>query len=441
MRILMIDDEAKLREKVGKFLALKGHELLEAGTGEEGLLILKENDIELVLLDLRMPGMDGLACLKEIKAMGWSGEVIMISAHGEISDAVEAMKVGAYDYLTKPFYLDDLLMKIKKLDEKIRLTQSNNYLKDLNRVSFVCKSPVKMQMMENIKRVATAGAPVLLTGETGVGKEVMARQIHELSGREGNFVPINCGAIPENLMESELFGHEKGAFSGAYQRKIGKIELAQGGTIFLDEIGELPLNMQVKLLRVLQENEMERIGGTKTIALDNQIIAATNRDLEVEIAERRFREDLYYRLNVLNFQIPPLRERKEDIIPLTEYFIAEMNQKLGKKVSKVSDEVKEQLLSYDYPGNVRELKNLVERSMILSTGDELELFFNINFKVKERIDKKVALDFNNLTLAEIESSRIREALIKNNGNRTHAAAELGISRRTIINKIKQYGLE
>lgn len=484
MIILMIDDEIKLREKVNKYLTLKGYQVLEAGTGEEGLEILKKQNVDLILLDLRMPGMNGLTCLKEIKESSWLGEVIMISAHGEISDAVEAMKLGAYDYLTKPFRLDDLLGKMQKVEERIRSQkeipkvdgqvisrhddhktkgQSRSQRKSdqfvgerverLARSGFVFASSVMQEILDAIERVAPSDVPVLLFGETGVGKEVVAQSIHDLSGREGEFIAINCGAIPENLLESELFGYEKGAFSGAHQRKLGKLELAQRGTVFLDEIGELPKGMQVKLLRVLQEKELERVGGTQRIPLDIRVVAATNRNLQVEMAEGRFREDLYYRLNVITFKILPLCERKEDILPLAEHFVGEMNRKFGKQ-TRLSDPAKEQLMRYDYPGNVRELKNIIERSMVLSKGDDLKVFFETGLEMfggisksgqgeatMERIAPEQRIFKQEMTLEELEVMRIREALAKHKGNRTRAAKELGVSRRTIINKIKQFQLE
>lgn len=444
MHILMIDDEVKLCEKIGKFLKLKGHQMLQAHSGEEGLSILQNHTIDLILLDLRMPGMDGLTCLKQIRSQGIKSEVIIISAHGEIPDAVQAMKLGAYDYLTKPFYLEELLNKIQQLEKHQTHHEDEKEQSKNPTHSLIYASPQMQQLMTAAQRVAPADTPVLLTGETGVGKEVMARWIHQQSGRKGNFVAINCGAIPENLVESELFGHEKGAFSGAHQRKPGKLEVAQKGTLFLDEIGELPKDLQVKLLRVLQEKEMERIGGITPIALDIRVIAATNRDLSQEIRDGRFREDLYYRLNVFTFHIPPLRERKADILPLTRYFLAEFNQKLKTHFQQLSPEAESQLLAYNYPGNIRELKNLIERSMILSTGNDLEIHFHL--KSPEEITAPqhqlmVTATDETLTLAELEVLRIKEALQKHHGNRTRAAEELGISRRTIINKIKQYNLQ
>lgn len=483
MIVLMIDDEIKLREKVNKYLTLKGHQVLEAGTGEEGIEILKKHMVDLVLLDLRMPGMDGLDCLKEMKGNLWQGEIIMISAHGEIPDVVRAMKLGAYDYLTKPFRLDDLLSKIQKVVERLdskkeisrdgqvissyddlltkkqdqsgrRYSQlASERVEKLTRSGFVFESSVMREILDAIERVAPSDVPVLLLGETGVGKEVIAQTIHDMSGRQGEFIAINCGAIPENLLESELFGHEKGAFSGAHQRKLGKLELAQGGTVFLDEIGELPKGMQVKFLRVLQEKELERVGGTQTIPLDIRIIAATNRDLQVEMAKGRFREDLYYRLNVISLKILPLRERREDILSLAEHFVGEMNHKFGKRV-RLNDLAREQLMNYDYPGNVRELKNIIERSLVLSKEDDLKVFlktepekFNGVWKsgqveaVKEKEVSEQGSYQQEMTLEELEVMRIREALAKYEGNRTRAAKELGVSRRTIINKIKQFQLD
>lgn len=456
MRILMIDDEAKLREKVGKFLALKGHTMLEAGTGEEGLRVLQQSPIDLVLLDLKMPGMNGLTCLREIKATGWQGEVVMISAHGEIKDAVEAMKLGAVDYLTKPFYLEELLLKVQQfagppagstgiaadsLRKSSGEAQEVVYAEQVGRHSLVYQSEKMRRLMEALERVASFDVPVLLTGETGVGKEVLARKLHERSGRSGQFVAINCGAIPENLLEAELFGYEKGAFSGAHQRKIGKLELAQQGTIFLDEIGELPKGMQVKLLRILQEKEMERLGGTRQIPLDVRVVAATNRLLANEVAVGRFREDLYYRLNVITLAISPLRERREDIIPLAVHFAGAINRQMGQRTNVIGQRAQEKLLSYDFPGNVRELKNIIERSVLLSGDEELEIIFETELVVSTPGREPGGMSDEALTLEELEAIRIRAVLQKHQGNRTRAAEELGISRRTIINKIKQYGLE
>ena len=436
-KILVIDDEQNIRKMLTRVLSPEGFMVKEANNGLEALKRLQEENYSLVLLDLKMPGLNGIETLKEIRQNDLNLPVIMMSAYGSIPEAVEAMKLGALDYLIKPFDIEELKIIIKRAIKQYELEVENIYYREEEEKRFnfdeiIGKSSSINKVLEMVKSVASTPATVLITGENGTGKELIARAIHKNSLRKNSpFVVVNCVAFSPNLLESELFGHEKGSFTGAIAKRIGRFEMANGGTIFLDEIGEMDLTIQTKLLRVLQEREFERVGSSRTIKVDVRILSATNKDLKKEIEERRFREDLFYRLNVFNIDVPPLRERKEDIPLIVKHLTGKYNKILNKKVKKVSAKAMELLLDYNYPGNIRELENIIERSMIM-VKDEIidEKYFNFISK-EEYIEKKG-------TLKETEKELIIKYLIQNKGNRTKTAEILGISRRSLQNKIKEY---
>jgi len=436
-KILVIDDEQNIRKMLTRVLSPEGFIVKEANNGLEALKRLQEENYSLVLLDLKMPGLNGIETLKEIRENDLNLPVIMMSAYGSIPEAVEAMKLGALDYLIKPFDIEELKIIIKRAIKQYELEVENIYYREEEEKRFnfdeiIGKSSSINKVLEMVKSVASTPATVLITGENGTGKELIARAIHKNSLRKNSpFVVVNCVAFSPNLLESELFGHEKGSFTGAIAKRIGRFEMANGGTIFLDEIGEMDLTIQTKLLRVLQEREFERVGSSRTIKVDVRILSATNKDLKKEIEERRFREDLFYRLNVFSVDVPPLRERKEDIPLIVEHFTGKYNKILNKKVKKISEKAMELLLDYNYPGNIRELENIIERSMIMAKDEIIdEKYFNFVSK-EEYIEKKG-------TLKETEKELIIKYLIQNKGNRTKTAEILGISRRSLQNKIKEY---
>ena len=436
-KILVIDDEQNIRKMLTRVLSPEGFMVKEANNGLEALKRLQEENYSLVLLDLKMPGLNGIETLKEIRQNDLNLPVIMMSAYGSIPEAVEAMKLGALDYLIKPFDIEELKIIIKRAIKQYELEVENIYYREEEEKRFnfdeiIGKSSSINKVLEMVKSVASTPATVLITGENGTGKELIARAIHKNSLRKNSpFVVVNCVAFSPNLLESELFGHEKGSFTGAIAKRIGRFEMANGGTIFLDEIGEMDLTIQTKLLRVLQEREFERVGSSRTIKVDVRILSATNKDLKKEIEERRFREDLFYRLNVFSVDVPPLRERKEDIPLIVEHLTGKYNKILNKKVKKVSAKAMELLLDYNYPGNIRELENIIERSMIMAKDEIIdEKYFNFISK-EEYIEKKG-------TLKETEKELIIKYLIQNKGNRTKTAEILGISRRSLQNKIKEY---
>jgi len=436
-KILVIDDEQNIRKMLTRVLSPEGFIVKEADNGLEALKRLQEENYSLVLLDLKMPGLNGIETLKKIRENDLNLPVIMMSAYGSIPEAVEAMKLGALDYLIKPFDIEELKIIIKRTIKQYELEVENIYYREEEEKRFnfdeiIGKSTSINKVLEMVKNVSPTTATVLITGESGTGKELIARAIHKNSLRKnGPFVAVNCAAFSLNFLESELFGHEKGSFTGAIARRIGRFEMANGGTFFLDEIGEIDPSIQLKLLRVLQEREFERVGSSRSIKVDVRILSATNKDLKKEVEERRFREDLFYRLNVFTVDVPPLRERKEDIPLIVEHFIAKYNKILNKKVKKVSEKAMELLLDYNYPGNIRELGNIIERSMIMAKDEIIDgKYFNFISK-EEYIEKKG-------TLKETEKELIIKYLIQNKGNRTKTAEILGISRRSLQNKIKEY---
>ena len=440
MKVLICDDEENIRNLMKRFLALEG---LDSDTAENGLSaerMLRSDVYDAVLIDLRMPGMDGLELLKWLRQEGFRMPAIMISAHGEITDAVEALKNGADDYIVKPFDPEEVVIKLKNLVEAASLKSvAESSGKD---GSLVGESPEMMDVQRIIEKIAPTHATVLITGESGTGKEVVAREIHRLSSvKEGPFIAINIGGVPENLLESELFGYEKGAFTGALQRKTGLFELASGGTLFLDEIGDMPFSLQVKILRVLQEKKITRLGGTNPMPINARIIAATNKDLESMVREGRFREDLFYRLNVVRIHIPPLRERPADIPVLAAYIIAKYSKEMGLKITGFTPEALDALRHHSFYGNVRELENIIERAMIFADSETIGINdLDLRSGLQKNDVPKAVPASDVLTLRDAERNAIIRALQRWEGNRTRAAEELGISRRTLISKIQEYGI-
>lgn len=441
--ILIVEDEEAQRSLLGGLLRKEGYTVGEASDGAGTLALFQKEIFEIVLLDYRLPDTDGLSLLKQIKEINPGTEVVMITAFGSIENAVGALKAGASEYLTKPIDLDDLLFKLRKIEEKTYLVRENMVLRETLRdrfksEEFVYQSEKMHEVSSLVVRIAKTDSTCIISGESGVGKEVVLNMIHALSERKSfPLIKVNCAAIPETLLESELFGYEKGAFTGAYQRKAGKFELADKGTIFLDEIGDIPLLLQSKLLRVIQEREIERLGGTHPIKVDVRIIAATNRNLEEEVRKGAFREDLYYRLNVVNIIVPPLRERKEDIPLLIDFFLKKYNIKHKKSIKGLTREARDVLVRYDYPGNVRELENIVERAVVLTRGDHIssEDLPNLSEQAMGASDSGIRG-----TVESLERSMIIEALVNADWVQTKAAATLGLSERMLRYKIKKYNI-
>jgi two-component system response regulator AtoC len=450
-RVLVVDDEENLRNMLTMIIQKEGYEVDSSGDGRDALSKIKGDGFDFVLCDLKMPKLDGLGLLRELKESKGESTVIMMSAYGTIDTAVEAMKLGAYDYVSKPFKTDEIILTLKKAEERERLKRENVRLKEQIRretsfENFVGKSDTMLRIFEMIRKIADYKSTVLITGESGTGKELVARAVHANSGRADlPFVAVNCGAIPENLLESELFGHIKGAFTDATRNRIGLFEEADRGTIFLDEIGELPLILQVKLLRVLQDEEIRRVGDTKPIKVDVRVIAATTRDLEKEVREGNFRDDLFYRLNVLPISLPPLRARREDIPLLVDHFIHRFNERLGMAVQGVSPEALDILVQHSWRGNVRQLENTIERAMIFVQGDRIDVE-DLPAEIRESNEEgRLFFDGTELSIKRsnriLERELIRKALQKTRGNRTRAAKLLEISHRALLYKIKEYEID
>lgn len=439
MRILIADDEPNIRESVAEYCRLEGIEARTVENGEAARKVLAEETFDAAVLDLRMPGIDGLAVLEWTRSEGPSLPVVMISAHGEVRDAVRAMKLGASDYLVKPFDPDELLLRLKQAVEAHRLRRSaaaSSVKDETGRPGTEeTQNAAMRQVYTLVRKAAPTDSTILITGESGTGKEVLARRIHAVSRRShAPFIAVNLGGLPESLIESELFGYERGAFTGADRRKEGMFELASSGTLFLDEVGDMPLHLQVKLLRVIQERKIQRLGGTGLVPVDVRIVAATHRDLEVMVQEGSFREDLYYRLNVIRVHLPALRERQEDIPGLLRLFLDLVAERTGRHITVVTSEALQALKEYAFPGNVRELENMVERAVILCEGDELdERDFHLHTP-KTRTEPRG-------TLEQLEREAVVAALRRHENNRTHAAEELGITRKTLFNKIRHYELD
>jgi len=449
--ILIVDDEENIRHMLSMVLGRAGFNCDTAADGMEGLAKLRERSFEIVLCDINMPRMTGMELLVQLEKEGLESTVIMITAFGSVDTAIEAMKLGAYDYVQKPFKPDEVLLTIRKARERERLRRQNRYLRrqlqqEYDFSQIVSNDPQMQKLFEVVRKVARFKSTVLIGGESGTGKELFARSIHFNSERsEGPFVTLNCGAIPENLIESELFGHEKGAFTDAMRMRRGLFEEANGGTLLLDEIGELPIQMQVKLLRVLQEEEVRRVGSDKSFKVDVRIIAASAQHLPGLVREGRFREDLYYRLNVVQIDVPPLRDRASDVPLLVQHFIRKFNERLGLEISGVDSAAMRHVEAYHWPGNVRELENTIERAMVLCDGQEIGAN-DLPAIITERAQSTGATPGDdNLSIKKhtyhIENQLIRKALEKTGGNRTAAARLLEISHRALLYKIKEYQIE
>jgi two-component system response regulator AtoC len=447
-RVLVVDDEENLRLVVRSFLKREGYEVEVAASGEEALALVEAFGPDFILTDVRMPRMGGLDLLATLKAKGSDATVIVMSAYGNIDLAIEAMKAGAYDYLQKPFKAEEVVLTLRKAEEREALRRENRalrqeILKESTFEEILAKSPQMQAVFKTIGKIADYKTTALITGESGVGKELVARAIHRRSGRRnGPFVAINCGAIPENLLESELFGYRRGAFTDANTDRAGLFEQANHGTLLLDELGELPLPLQVKLLRVLQEESIRRLGDSKDIKVDVRILAATHRDLAAETQAGRFREDLYYRINVLPIAIPPLRERREDVPILMDHFLTRNNARFAMSIRGFEPEARRLLLEYRWPGNVRELENTIERAMVLCEGDRITEA-DLPERIREARDPiQMHLTSGELSIKKtsrvIEEILIRRALQKTKGNRTKAAEVLEISHRALLYKIKDY---
>lgn len=449
--ILIIDDEEPILESLKPFFSKRNYKVFTASSGEKGIETIKSNVIDIVLSDFRMPGMSGIDVLREIKKINPQIDVVIMTAFGNIEDAVELMKLGAYDYLTKPIDLEELENILNKIKERHYLIAENKILKEQLREKFkfdaiISESKEMEEALNTAARVASSKVSVLIRGESGTGKELIARAIH-FSGerKEKPFVVVNVAALSENLMESELFGHEKGAFTGAVERRVGRFEEADGGTLFIDEVGDIPLNIQVKLLRSIQFGEIQRLGGNQTIKVDIRIISATHRDLERMIEEGEFREDLYYRLNVITINVPSLRQRKSDIPVLTEYFVKKFSEMNGKAIKGLSKEAFDALMKYDFQGNVRELENIIERAVVLTRNEYITLNdlpqLVVNSSHKSILDP---YDFGasyEEKVKAFEMEMLSEALKRTKGNKSAAARSLGMSERHFRSRLERLGMK
>lgn len=446
-RILLIDDEEASRQALSMLLERMGYTVTGAGTGEEALKLHTAGSFEIVITDLRLPGINGIDLLKKVKQRDAATEVIVITGNASVETAVQAMKEGAFDYIIKPVNIDELKIIIEKALEKARLVSENVQLKKQLRekyefASIIGSSPAMQAVFSRMNKIIKTDSTVLILGESGTGKELVAKAIHFNGSRKDKpFIAVNCAAIPENLLESELFGHVKGAFTGAVKDKIGKFEAAHQGTIFLDEIGVMPLPLQAKLLRVLQEQEVERVGASRTIKLDVRVVSATNNNIEEDVKRGNFREDLYYRLNVIPVNLPPLRERTEDILPLVKHFIAKNCRDMKRPLMSIEKEALEALEVYRWPGNVRELENVMERTVALSEGNSItfaDLPANIRDEALTRVSER-GVDLQR-TVNEIEKKMILEALSLANGVKARAAAMLKLNRTTLVEKMRRLGI-
>ena len=445
--ILLVEDDRNTRNGIAKLLRNK-YDITIAEDGARGINILKKNNFDLVVTDIQMPGADGMDILKETLKKEPKPPCILITAYGSIETAVEAIKAGAYDFISKPVNVDRMeqvferALESKDLkDENIRLKKRLNDKYGLDNI--IGKSSKMRDVFDMVKQVAPAKSTILITGESGTGKELIAQAVHVLSGRKGAFVPVHCAALPANLLESELFGHEKGAFTGAVEKRVGRFEIADRGTIFLDEIGEIDQSVQVKLLRILETKTFERVGGTQTVTTDSRVVTATNRNLQEMVKNGEFREDLFYRLDVLNIELPPLRDRKEDIPLLVKCFIDSFAAENNKQLSGVSEEVLNIFDSYNWPGNIRELRNCIERMVVLCREETLQIG-NIPNNIREKISPDLVeknISYDTLNLENNEKKLIIQALDETGGNRTAAAEKLGISRRTLHRKLNEYRIK
>jgi DNA-binding NtrC family response regulator len=441
IKILIVDDELIMRESLAGWLERDGHIVQTAASGEEALEKVKETQFDIFLVDIKMEGISGLDVLRSVKDTDPDADVVMITAYGSIPSAIEAMKDGAYDYMLKPFDPTELGVLIEKIIQHQEQTRENIYLKEQYKErtrfeSMIGQSRPMQEIFDLIRDVAPMDSTVLITGETGTGKGLAAKAIHTNSSRrDGPFVTVNCGAIPEHLMETELFGHQKGAFTDAKETKKGRLELAHGGTLFLDEIGEISMRMQIDLLRVLEDRVFYRVGGTQPIEADFRVIAATNRNLEEAIKAGAFREDLFYRLNVISFEMPSLIQRKEDIPLLAEHFLYRFAQETNKLTDKISREAMDEMMLYDWPGNIRELENAIERAVVVGKQREI-LPEDLPIFCHEPTPQAKAV-----TLKEVEKAHIQQVLVENQWNIARCAKILGIDRSTLYSKIKRYKLK
>jgi DNA-binding NtrC family response regulator len=449
--LLIVEDEAKMRRLLELNLTEEGYTVFTAPDAENGINILRQEKIDLVLTDLKLPGMGGLEFLQTVKRSHATLPVVVMTAYGTVETAVEAMKFGASDYVLKPFGMEEIKLILRKELDVHRLREENRSLREAlgQRYQFrniVAYSPKMQEVLATVERVAPTNSTVLLGGESGVGKDLIARAIHQHSRRAAEaFVKVNCTAIPENLLESELFGYEKGAFTGANNTKPGRFELADKGTIFLDEIGDVPGSIQVKLLHVLQDRQFERLGGTKTLKVDVRVLAATNQDLRAALEQGTFRQDLYYRLNVVPISIPPLRERKEEIPYLTDYFIARFAKESGKPLTGITPAALKLLTDFHWPGNVRELENIIERAVALTAGtiiDVADIRLDCAPAISTASAPQGAIPFppEGMTLEQFEDEIIRESLRRANGNKSQAARLLGLSRNALRYRLAKIGV-
>jgi two-component system response regulator PilR (NtrC family) len=451
-RILVVDDETSMQDFLGILLQRTGHEVVTCGTATQAVLALEGDEYDLVISDIRMPGMSGLELLERVRDLCPETPIVLITAHGTAESAVEAMKHGAYDYLTKPFSVDEIRLVVEKALEKRSLASENRRLRAPPEAPAplpiaLGSSPQMQAVLELVRQVAPARTNVLITGESGTGKELIARATHALSDRRGKpFVAVNCGAIPENLLESELFGHVRGSFTGATANKAGLFEVADGGTLFLDEIGEMPLPLQVKVLRAIQQRTFKRVGGTSDVRVDVRIVCATNRNLAEEVREGRFREDLFYRLNVIEIALPPLRERRQDIPQLAQFFVERYAAQLGRRLEGIEPEALALLQRYAFPGNVRELENLIERAATLCRGTRISAdCLPSGLLEPQAPGEPDALppqgsDLERM-LADYERSLISEALRRSKGVKKKAALLLGVSFRSLRYRLERLGME
>jgi two-component system NtrC family response regulator len=444
-RVLVVDDEAPQRELVSGFLARHGFDVQTARDGADALARLRAEPANVVLTDQKMPGLSGLELLEAARRLNPETAVIVVTAYGTIEDAVAAIKTGASDYLSKPLNLDELLHRLTQVRDRQQLVRENRELREAlqerHRVEGILgESGLMQEVLSLVRRVAASDATVLIQGESGTGKELIAKAIHYASRRaSGPLVRVNCAALPETLLESELFGHERGAFTGAVATRRGRFEAAQGGTLFLDEIGDLPAHLQVKLLRVLQEREIERLGASRPIAVDVRVLAATHRDLDDLVRRERFRDDLYYRLNVVTITIPPLRERREDVPVLLDHFVRKFARANGRAIHGVTEEAREALLRYDYPGNVRELENLVERAVVLTRDDVIGLA-DLPLTLQAPVPEAGRDRTLPAAVEGLERRLIGDALARAGSVQTRAAELLGISERVLRYRLRKYGL-
>jgi two-component system response regulator HydG len=465
--ILVIDDNETIREGVAAVVAKMGHRAHVAEDGQRGVKLFKSRRMDFTITDLKMEGMDGIEVLKAVLEQDPDAVVMLITAFGTVETAVEAMKLGAFDFITKPFKPDLLRAKVDQALEVARMKKETARLKEENRVlreeaqeqtgidNLVGRSAVMQKVFDTVRKVAPSDSTVLVTGESGTGKELIAHALHDLSRRrEGPFIRVGCGALAETLLESEMFGHEKGAFTGASRCKLGRFELADGGTIFLDEIGEIGAALQMKLLRVLQEREFERVGGEETLSVDVRVVAATNRDLEALVREGVFREDLYYRLHIVPLRMPPLRERPGDVAELARHFLSKLSGRTGKRISDITEEAVQVLLQYRWPGNVRELENVIEQAMVFCEGEvlkEADLPSNLKKRpatgagLKREADGSLRVDLSGRTLPEVldevERTLILQAYEKAQKVKTETARLLGIKTSALYYKLEKYKVE